>query len=313
MMPANSPAKLKSSKDGQLSPNLEKIVEKLSGVSNYFSNQSELFSKIVKTLESLPSEVDLPMSIANSLDSIFKELKKTQKTSLTARDNVTEITQLILNSSPELDRNIKSSSPSPLDPVDSETINSLILVNHHKLKELGKIIGPLTKSDERLQKKHDLLHERFNTIHSSIKEIQTKIDKFEGNTQLIEQLNSHFQNQKEEIVKIFISSKDSGANISDGTTTQFKEYDNDVGQIEQMIRFLQNFPRDKLEIMEKLKELRDSLNTGGYVGVRHRATTSTLFREILADYKSVDGNVSQKTNQEVIDKFHVLIKKIKEA
>jgi hypothetical protein len=79
MLPANSPSKLKSSENKQLSPNIEKIVEKLSSVSNYFSNQAELFSRIVDTLQTLPSEVELPMSIVSSLDSIFKELKKTQR------------------------------------------------------------------------------------------------------------------------------------------------------------------------------------------------------------------------------------------
>jgi hypothetical protein len=179
------------------------------------------------------------------------------------------------------------------------------------LKELGKIVEPLTQSDQRLQKKHDLLHERFNTLQSLIKEMQVKIDKFESNNYLIEQLNTHFQNQNEEIAKMFGSAKETETDRDTGR--HFNEYDNDVAQIEQIIRFLQNFPRDKIEIMEKLEELRDSLNTGGYVGIHHRATTSTLFREILADYKNVDGSVTQKINQEVIDKFHVLIKKIKEA
>ncbi|OLS22618.1 MAG: hypothetical protein HeimC3_28920 [Candidatus Heimdallarchaeota archaeon LC_3] len=311
MMPGTSPAKSKSLENNQLSPVIEKIVDKLSGVSNYFSNQSELFSRIIGTLERLPTEVDLPMSIVSSLDSIFKELKRTQKSSLTARNNITEITQLIFDSSSELENNIKSNSPSPLDPVDSDTINSLILVNHHKLKELGKIVKPLLQSDDRLQKKHDLLHERFNTVQSTIKDMQAKMNKFENNDYIIQQLKDHFQKQKEEITIMFESSKGSEARIGADTGNQFNKYDNDVAQIEQVIRYLQNFPRDKLEIMDKLKELRDSLNTGEYVGIHHRATSSTLFRELLADYKSVEGNVSQKTNQEVIDKFQILIKKIK--
>ncbi|MHA1992202.1 MAG: hypothetical protein ACW981_19705 [Candidatus Hodarchaeales archaeon] len=309
MIPANSPRKTKSLESKSSNRTIISIIDKLSGVSEYIETQSELASRVIKTLEHLPSEVDLPMSVVSSLESIFKDLKKAQNTNITARDNITNVSKLIMNSSNEIGDNIESSEPSPLDPVDSETINSLILVNHHKLKELGKIVEPLVNADDRLQNKHDLLHERFNTIQSILKDMQLKVKNIEANEGLENILNDYFDKQKEEIINILTNaeiSRQKGTEIRNGPN----EYDNDIAQIDQIIRFLQNFPTDKQIIMDKLKELRDNLNTGGYVGLHHRATSSTLFREVLAEYKSIEGIISQKTNQEVIDKFNQLKIKI---
>jgi hypothetical protein len=313
MIPANSPVKSKTQENKLLDREIEKIVNKLAGITEYIQTQSELSSKIVEMLERLPNEVDLPMSVVSSLESTFRDVKKVEKSSIIARDNVHKVKQMIMNSSSELVETIKKDEPSPLDPVDSETINSLILVNHHKLKELGKIVEPLVQSDQNIQKKHDLLHERFNTIQSVLKDVQQKLVIFEDKNNIDDSLEALFQKQKEELTEIMTKANETLESSKFQTGPQTHEYDTDVAQIEQIIRFLQNFPRDKHEIIDKLKELRDSLTTGDHVGLHHRATSSTLFREILADYKSVEGHVSQKTNQEVIDKLLSFVSKIKES